>query len=124
MCAELRSLHQRIGATTVYVTHDQVEAMAMADRIAVMNHGVVDQIASPQEIYDRPRTLHVAGFIGTPAMNFLSFHGTVAPGADRVRLKGDTIGVPALREGVEDGELSLGVRPEHVSLADRGELRG
>jgi multiple sugar transport system ATP-binding protein len=123
MCAELRGLHDRIGATTVYVTHDQVEAMAMADRIAVMNHGVVDQIASPQEIYDRPRTMHVAGFIGAPAMNFLSFKGTLAPGAEAVRMNGDTIPVPRVHEGVADGELALGVRPEHIRLADRG-LRG
>jgi multiple sugar transport system ATP-binding protein len=123
MCTELRALHDRIGATTVYVTHDQVEAMAMADRIAVMNHGVVDQIASPQEIYDRPRTMHVAGFIGAPAMNFLSFKGTLAPGAEAVRMNGDTIPVPKLHEGVASGELTLGVRPEHVRLADRG-LRG
>ena len=124
MCAELRALHDRIGATTVYVTHDQVEAMSMADRIAVMNHGVVDQIATPQEIYDRPRTMHVAGFIGSPAMNFLRFRGTVAAGSAHVRLNGDTIAVPELREGVSDGELTLGVRPEHVSLVDRGGLRG
>jgi multiple sugar transport system ATP-binding protein len=123
MCTELRGLHDRIGATTVYVTHDQVEAMAMADRIAVMNHGVVDQIASPQEIYDRPRTMHVAGFIGAPAMNFLSFKATLAPGAEVVRMNGDTIPVPRLDDGVEDGALALGVRPEHIRLADRG-LRG
>src|SRR5689334_24492249 len=107
MCVELRALHDRIHATTVYVTHDQVEAMAMADRIAVMNHGVVDQIASPQEIYDRPRTMHVAGFIGSPPMNFLRFHGTLEPGDATVRINGETIGVPTLREGIADGELAL-----------------
>ena len=124
MCVELRALHDRIGATTVYVTHDQVEAMAMADRIAVMNHGEVDQIASPQEIYDRPRTMHVAGFIGSPAMNFLRFRASVAAGDETVGLEGDTIRVPTIHEGVDDGELALGIRPEHVRLADRGELRG
>jgi multiple sugar transport system ATP-binding protein len=124
MCAELRALHDRIHATTVYVTHDQVEAMAMADRIAVMNHGVVDQIASPQQIYDRPRTMHVAGFIGNPPMNFLRFGATLQPGADSVRLNGETIGVPTLREGALDGELALGVRPEHVELIDAGGIRG
>jgi multiple sugar transport system ATP-binding protein len=124
MCAELRGLHDRIHATTVYVTHDQVEAMAMADRIAVMNHGVVDQIASPQEIYDRPRTMHVAGFIGSPPMNFLRFKASLQPGADAVRVNGATIGVPALREGVVDGDMALGVRPEHVELADEGGIRG
>jgi multiple sugar transport system ATP-binding protein len=124
MCVELRALHDRIGATTVYVTHDQVEAMAMADRIAVMNHGVVEQIAGPQEIYDRPRTLHVAGFIGSPPMNFLRFNGTLQPGDASVRINGETIGVPALREGIADGELALGVRPEHVMLTDEGGIRG
>jgi multiple sugar transport system ATP-binding protein len=124
MCSELRGLHERIGATTVYVTHDQVEAMSMADRIAVMNHGVVDQIAAPQEIYDRPRTMHVAGFIGAPAMNFVRFRATLAAGQEAIRLNGDTISVPRLHEGVEDGELALGVRPEHVRLVDEKGLRG
>jgi multiple sugar transport system ATP-binding protein len=124
MCVELRALHDRIHATTVYVTHDQVEAMAMADRIAVMNHGVVDQIARPQEIYDRPRTMHVAGFIGSPPMNFLRFNASVRPGEDKVRLNGETITVPAFNEGVADGELALGVRPEHVVLVDQGGIRG
>ena len=124
MCVELRALHDRIHATTVYVTHDQVEAMAMADRIAVMNHGVVDQIATPQEIYDRPRTMHVAGFIGSPPMNFLRFHASVAPGAESVRLNGESIAVPALHEGVADGDVALGVRPEHVELVDDGGIRG
>jgi len=124
MCVELRALHDRIHATTVYVTHDQVEAMAMADRIAVMNHGVVDQIASPQEIYDRPRTMHVAGFIGSPPMNFLRFNASLAPGADSIRLNGETIAVPELQEGVVDGALALGVRPEHVEVIDEGGIRG
>jgi multiple sugar transport system ATP-binding protein len=124
MCVELRSLHDRIHATTVYVTHDQVEAMAMADRIAVMNHGVVDQIASPQEIYDRPCTMHVAGFIGSPPMNFLRFNASVRPGDESVRLNGETIAVPTFEEGVADGELALGVRPEHVALVDQGGIRG
>jgi multiple sugar transport system ATP-binding protein len=124
MCTELRGLHDRINATTVYVTHDQIEAMSMADRIAVMNHGVVDQIASPQEIYDRPLTMHVAGFIGSPSMNFLRFNGSVEPGQNRIRMNGDTIAVPMLREGAVDGELALGVRPEHVSLVSEGGLRG
>ena len=124
MCVELRALHDRIHATTVYVTHDQVEAMAMADRIAVMNHGIVDQMGSPQEIYDRPRTMHVAGFIGSPPMNFLPFNASVELGADSVRLNGETIPVPTLGEGMLDGELALGVRPEHVELIDEGGIRG
>src|SRR5512133_1387349 len=124
MCVELRALHDRIHATTVYVTHDQVEAMAMADRIAVMNHGVVDQIASPQEIYDRPRTMHVAGFIGSPPMNFLRFSGSLQPGAESVRVNGATIPVPTLHEGVTNGDIALGVRPEHVEITDDGGIRG
>ena len=72
MCGELRELHDRIDATTVYVTHDQIEAMAMADKIAVMNHGVIEQFGTPQEIYDRPASMFVADFIGSPPMNFLA----------------------------------------------------
>lgn len=124
MCVELRALHDRIRATTVYVTHDQVEAMAMADHIAVMNHGVVDQIGSPQEIYDRPRTTHVAGFIGSPPMNLLRFNASVQPGAESVRLNGEAILVPRLHEGALAGEMALGVRPEHVELIDEGGIRG
>ena len=66
MCDELRTLHDRLNATTLYVTHDQMEAMSMADRIIVMNHGVIEQIGTPQEVYDRPRTMFVADFIGSP----------------------------------------------------------
>ena len=124
MCTELRALHDRIAATTVYVTHDQIEAMAMADRIAVMNHGVVEQIGPPQEIYDRPQTVHVASFIGTPAMNFLSFGGAVRSGERTVDLDGELVEVPMLHESVAAGELALGVRPEHVSLVDSGAVRG
>ena len=124
MCVELRALHERIGATTVYVTHDQIEAMSMADRIAVMNHGVVDQIGSPQEIYDRPRTVHVATFIGSPPMNLLRFDATVQAGQDSVRLNGSAIPMPALRESILDGKLALGVRPEHIRFADQGGVRG
>jgi multiple sugar transport system ATP-binding protein len=124
MCIELHALHDRIRATTVYVTHDQTEAMAMADRIAVMNHGVVAQIGSPQDIYDRPLAMHVAGFIGSPPMSFLRFTSSLTPGQTVVQLNGDTIRVPALRQGGVEGELALGVRPEHVSIGDTGDMRG
>ena len=83
MCGELRRLHDRIGATTVYVTHDQLEAMAMGDRIAVMNAGEVLQVGPPQEVYDRPRDLFVAGFIGSPAMNFLPLESGAQPRGNR-----------------------------------------
>ncbi len=124
MCGELRRLHDRIAATTVYVTHDQIEAMAMADRIAVMNHGLVDQIGSPREVYERPATLHVAGFIGSPAMNFLALRTSLAPGQDTVRLGEVTVPIPAVAEGMAERDLILGVRPENVTLQDEGGLRG
>src|ERR1700730_18509617 len=73
MCGELRALHNRLRATTVYVTHDQLEAMSMADTIAVMNHGIIEQLGPPQQIYDRPASMFVADFIGSPPMNFLPF---------------------------------------------------
>ena len=88
MVHELRELHNRIHATTVYVTHDQMEAMSMADKIAVMNHGVIEQFGTPQEIYDRPATMFVADFIGSPPMNFLTFHGGLAEGRARDRRPG------------------------------------
>ena len=80
MCGELRGLHDRLKATTVYVTHDQIEAMSLADKIAVMSHGVIEQLGAPQEIYDRPASIFVADFIGSPPMNLLTFHAAVEPG--------------------------------------------
>src|ERR1700741_383675 len=86
MCQELRGLHDRIGATTVYVTHDQLEAMSMADTIAIMNQGVIEQLAAPQEVYARPASVFVADFIGSPAMNCLPLDGGYAAGVPQVRL--------------------------------------
>ena len=99
MVRELRELHDRIGATTVYVTHDQLEAMAMADKIAVMNHGVIEQFGTPQEIYDRPATMFVADFIGSPPMNFLPSAARSRPGATAVALDGAEVAVPAIARG-------------------------
>jgi len=124
MCGELRQLHDRIGATTVYVTHDQLEAMAMADRIAIMNKGMVEQIGTPQEVYDRPATMFVADFIGSPPMSFLRFEGAVRRGERSVRIGDATVGVPELHEEGAQGPLALGARPEHVMLADDGPIRG
>ena len=124
MCEELRDLHDSIGATTVYVTHDQLEAMSMADRIAVMNHGMVEQIGGPQEIYDRPATMFVADFIGSPPMNLLPFEGSLRSGERSVSYFGARIDVPEIQEDIGAGALSLGVRPEHVVIADSGLLRG
>lgn len=124
MIHELRTLHDRLGATTVYVTHDQLEAMAMADRIAVMNNGVVEQVASPRDIYDRPASLFVADFIGSPPMNFLPFRGGLQIGAEAIRLGERDVAIPAAREAMAESELVLGVRPEHVRFTDRGMVRG
>jgi len=124
MCGELRALHNRLKATTVYVTHDQLEAMAMADTIAVMNAGAVEQLGPPQQVYDRPASMFVADFIGSPAMNFLPFHGGLARGAETVAIDGCRVAIPAAHEDVAPGDLVLGVRPEHVTFSDASRLRG
>jgi multiple sugar transport system ATP-binding protein len=122
MAEELRALHDRIGATTVYVTHDQLEAMQMGDKIVVMNHGVVEQFGTPQDVYDHPATLFVADFIGSPPMNVLSFDGRVARGAQAVMLGEAEVPVPEVM--AEAGPaLVLGVRPEHVGFDDAAPLR-
>ena len=123
MCGELRALHDRLQATTVYVTHDQLEAMAMADTIAIMNQGVIEQLGAPQEVYDRPASVFVADFIGSPPMSFLAFRGQVAPGDRTVRVGSVDIALPEVREGIADTELVLGVRPEHIELSDHAPLR-
>ena len=123
MCRELRDLHDRIGATTIYVTHDQLEAMSMADKIAVMNNGAVEQIATPQEIYDRPASLFVADFVGSPPMNFVAFNAPLGRGDEAISIDGDRVRVPALREDPPT-QLVLGVRPEHVSFSDHSRIRG
>ena len=123
MCGELRALHDRLKATTVYVTHDQLEAMAMADTIALMNRGAIEQLGTPQDIYDRPASMFVADFIGSPPMSFLPFRGSVAPGDRSVRVDSVDIALPQLREGSADTELVLGVRPEHIELSDDAPLR-
>jgi multiple sugar transport system ATP-binding protein len=124
MVRELRELHNRIGATTVYVTHDQLEAMAMADKIAVMNRGVIEQFATPQEIYDRPVSMFVADFIGSPPMNFLPVRLGLAKGARSLRVNGATVPVPEVREDVAATELALGIRPEHIRFDDTSTFRG
>ena len=122
MAEELRALHDRMGATTVYVTHDQLEAMQMGDKIVVMNHGVVEQFGRPQEIYDWPATTFVARFIGSPAMNLLTFDGMVGNGSTSVRLNDTVIDIPPMISGAE-GKLMLGMRPEHVHLDDAAGYR-
>ena len=124
MTGELRTLHNRLGATTIYVTHDQLEAMALADKIAVMNRGVIEQLGTPREIYERPISLFVADFIGSPPMNFLDFHGGLRRGATAVGLGEGAVPVPEIHEDVEPGDLVLGVRPEDVRLREGGAVSG
>ncbi|WP_417815941.1 ABC transporter ATP-binding protein [Thalassospira alkalitolerans] len=123
MSEELRALHDRMGATTVYVTHDQLEAMQMGDKIVVMNHGVVEQFGVPQDIYDWPATKFVAQFIGSPPMNFLDFNGMIGIGGTEVRVNDVVMPVPRSIEGA-NGPLTFGVRPEHVKLEDSAPYRG
>ena len=122
MALELRALHDRMRATTVYVTHDQLEAMQMGDKIVVMNHGVVEQFGRPQEIYDWPATTFVAKFIGSPAMNLLTFNGMVGNGSAEVTLSDAAIPIPPMISGA-NGPLTLGVRPEHIRLDDSAAFR-
>ena len=119
MVHELRELHNRIHATTVYVTHDQMEAMSMADKIAVMNHGVIEQFGTPREIYDRPATMFVADFIGSPPMNFLGFGGGLTKGAKEIVVQGAKVAVPEVREDIAPADMALGIRPEHIRRAFR-----
>ena len=119
MRTEIKELHQRLGTTTVYVTHDQIEAMTMADKIVVMHDGLVEQIGAPLELYDRPDNLFVAGFIGSPAMNFLR-------GAVRANGLAEFEGPGGLRlplaapAGWNGRSIVCGIRPEHFALADDG----
>jgi multiple sugar transport system ATP-binding protein len=121
MRAEIRELHQRLATTTVYVTHDQIEAMTMADKIVVMQAGHIEQIGAPLELYDTPANTFVAGFIGSPSMNF--FDGVVSdPDAAGVMIDIDGVAFPAgPRAGLQPGQrVIFGVRPEHLELAETG----
>jgi len=119
MRGEIKSMHQRIGTTTIYVTHDQVEAMTMADKIVVLHDGIIEQIGAPLELYDRPANLFVAGFIGSPAMNFI--RGRVEEGVFRTA-KGVTLPLPPTANPASLGgrELVYGIRPEHIRAAEAG----
>jgi multiple sugar transport system ATP-binding protein len=127
MRIELTRLHDVLQATMIYVTHDQIEAMTMADKIVVLQTGVVEQVGSPLELYHHPRNIFVAGFIGSPKMNFLSSAVTAArPRAAAVSLPGGgTVEVPVEDGHVREGQkVTLGVRPEHLALSKDGQLRG
>ncbi len=122
MRGEIKRLQMDLGITSIYVTHDQVEAMTMADRIAVMMDGKLQAYAKPHEIYDQPRTRFVAGFVGNPPMNFLEVEVARENGEYHARAEGIDIIVPAKRgeKVAMKGTVTLGIRPEDVSVADGG----
>jgi multiple sugar transport system ATP-binding protein len=120
MRTEIKELHQRLKTTTIYVTHDQIEAMTLADRIVVMHDGLVEQVGAPLELYDRPQNLFVAGFIGSPAMNFLN-------GAIRANGRLEFEGAGGMRlpllaapPGSDGRPVIYGIRPEHFVISDDG----
>ena len=121
MRSEIKELHQRLKTTSIYVTHDQIEAMTMGDKIVVMRDGRIEQTGSPLELYDRPNNQFVAGFIGSPSMNFLP--GTLRSGGGQMRVElndGTQLDAP-LNTGGSDGQpVVYGTRPEHLILADQG----
>jgi multiple sugar transport system ATP-binding protein len=119
MRTEIKELHQRLKTTTVYVTHDQVEAMTMADKIVVLQDGRVEQIGAPLELFDRPANVFVAGFIGSPAMNLLN--GAVAgdDGAG-VEVNGARLAVAGRHQVAAGQPVLFGIRPEHLELAPEG----
>ncbi|MEQ1953378.1 sn-glycerol-3-phosphate ABC transporter ATP-binding protein UgpC [Mesorhizobium sp. CN2-181] len=116
MRTEIKELHQRLKTTTIYVTHDQVEAMTMADKIVVMQAGRIEQMGAPLDLFDRPANVFVAGFIGSPAMNILK--GRVSGGA--VEVDGVRLPVPAAVKVSDGQDVLYGVRPEHLELAAEG----
>ena len=121
MRSEIKELHQRLKTTSVYVTHDQIEAMTMGDKIVVMRDGRIEQTGSPLDLYDHPANQFVAGFIGSPAMNFLPGTLRRSSGAVRVELKGGTLLDAPPDSGGEDGQpVIFGTRPEHLTLVDSG----
>src|SRR5665213_334099 len=120
MRTEIKELHQRLKTTTVYVTHDQIEAMTMADKIVVMHDGIVEQIGAPLELYDRPDNLFVAGFIGSPAMNCLSGTLRVNGTAEFVSNGGVRLPVANAPSGSDGRRAVYGVRPEHFALGGDG----
>ena len=124
MRTEIKALHQRLGSTSIYVTHDQIEAMTMADKIVVMREGRIEQVGPPLEVYDHPRNLFVAAFLGSPAMNLIS--GTLR-GKDTGRHvetnDGAMLPVSGNMPGREGQPVYYGVRPDHLTVANGGGSR-
>ena len=121
MRAEIKALHQRLKTTTVYVTHDQIEAMTMADRIVVMREGQVEQIGTPLELYDKPANLFVAQFIGSPSMNIVQGKIEAGKSSDVFKSSGGEWPSPPVAGASRDQLVAYGIRPEHLKLADASE---
>lgn len=120
MRAEIRELHQRLQTTTIYVTHDQIEAMSMADKIVVIQSGNIEQIGSPLDLYDRPRNIFVAGFIGSPSMNFFDATCIRSKAGLAAKIRDETLPLPE-KVTVEEGrEIVVGIRPEHLEIVEKG----
>jgi multiple sugar transport system ATP-binding protein len=123
MRAEIKKLHKELGATSIYVTHDQIEAMTLADRIVAMHGGVVQQVGAPLDLYDRPANLFVAGFIGSPGMNFLEGHYLIENGRGSVRFaNGTSVAVAPRASLINETKVTLGIRPEHVVISPDGAI--
>ncbi|MDB5587156.1 MAG: transporter ATP-binding protein [Devosia sp.] len=126
MRMELSKLHQDLGATMIYVTHDQVEAMTLADKIVVLNHGIVQQLGSPLDLYHRPANLFVAGFLGSPKMNFLGV-AVSAIGPEGITVASDEVAaitIPAIGKASVGDKLTLGIRPNYLAFADTRPIHG
>ena len=124
MRAEIKALHQRLKTTTVYVTHDQIEAMTLADRIVVMHDGIVEQIGTPLELFDKPGNLFVAQFIGSPSMNVMTGSLKKSGGAAYVDVAGQNWPVAADAGGSDGQAVSYGVRPGDLSISEHGPVPG
>lgn len=122
MRTEIKALRQRLGITSIYVTHDQDEAMTLADRIVVMNRGRIEQVGTPMDLYDTPANLFVAGFMGSPPMNFVDIERL--PDGGFVTTDGRAVGLPGIRPAVRIGKATLGMRPESLSIDPAGPLAG
>ncbi|MGE6742650.1 ABC transporter ATP-binding protein [Allorhizobium pseudoryzae] len=123
MRTELSTLHQDLKATMIYVTHDQVEAMTMADKIVVLSAGRIEQVGTPLELYHRPNNLFVAGFIGSPKMNVLKVAVAAGEGGSvTIALPGADLHLPTHGASVSGGEMSFGLRPEHIDATGKGDV--
>ena len=124
MCLELKKLHIDIGATTVYVTHDQLEAMSLADRIAVMDGGQILQADEPNIIYNKPKTKFVASFIGSPGMNFIDINEGISNEQSTISIEDTNFNIPKQYETSKSNKNFFGIRPENLSLTSEGGLKG